>query len=84
MGIKHSSSILHACKMAGHSISITPVCTHPPRHSCIVFTQHPQSQFVVHAVIIAEQMVITVSENECIYQCDQTLNKMDTLYPWPQ
>ena len=49
------------------------VCRHLLRHSCIVFTQHPQSQLVVYAVIIAEPTVITVSENECIYQCDQQL-----------
>ena len=45
-----------------------PVCRHPLRHSCIVFTQHPQSQLVVYTVTTAEQRVITVSENECIYQ----------------
>ena len=31
-----------------------PVCRHLLRHSCIVFTQHPQSQLVVYTVIIAE------------------------------
>ena len=37
-----------------------PVCRHLLRHSCIVFTQYPQSQLVVYTVIIAEQ---TVSES---------------------
>ena len=59
----------------------TPVCRHLLRHICIVFTQHPQSQFVVHTVIIAEQTVITVSENECIYYCGQEFNKTGTLKP---
>ena len=36
---------------------------------------------MVYTIIIAEQAVITVSENECIYQCDQELNKTDTLKP---
>ena len=40
-------------------------------HSCTVFPQDPQSQLVVYTVIIAEQTLITVSENECIYRCDQ-------------
>ena len=59
--------------MVGHLISsilvnlAIPVCRHLLRHSCIVFTQHPQSQLVVYTVRIAEQTVITVSENECIY-----------------
>ena len=58
-----------------------PVCRHLLRHRCIVFTQHPQSQLVVYTVIIAEQTVIAVSENECIYQCDQELNKTGRLKP---
>ena len=57
-----------------------PVCRHLLRHSYTVFTQHPQSQLVVYTLIIAEQTVITVSENECIpYQCDQELTKTGTL-----
>ena len=36
---------------------------------------------MVYTVIIAEQTVITVSANECIYQCDQELNKTGTLKP---
>ena len=44
-----------------------PVCRHLIRHSCIVSTQHPQSQLVVYTVIIAEQTVINISEKECIY-----------------
>ena len=57
------------------------VCKHLLRHSCIVFTQHTHSQFVVYTVIIAEQTVITISENECIYQCGQRLNKTGTPNP---
>ena len=56
-----------------------PVWKHLLRHSCIVFTQHPQKQLVVYTVIIAEQTVITVSEKNFIYQCDQELNKTGTL-----
>ena len=56
-----------------------PVCRHLLRHSSIVVTQHPQSQLVVYTEIIAEQTVVTVSENECIYQCDQQLNNTDAL-----
>ena len=75
--------------MAGHLIEDTrllgklaiTVCRHLLRHSCIVFTQHPQSQLVFYTIIIAEQTVITVSENDCIYQCDQELNKTGTLNP---
>ena len=52
-----------------------PVCRHLLMHSCIVFTQHPQSQLVGYTLII------TVSGNECIYQCDQELNKTGTLQP---
>ena len=52
---------------------------HLLRHSCFVFRQHLQSQLVVYTVRIAEQTVITVSENECILQCDQRLNKTETL-----
>ena len=58
-----------------------PVCRHLLKHGCTVFTQHPQSQLVVYTAIIAEQTVITVSENECIYQCDQELNDTGTLNP---
>ena len=46
-------------------------CRHLLNHSCIVFTQYPQSQLVVKTVIIADQTLITVSENECLYQCVQ-------------
>ena len=56
-----------------------PVCRHMLMHSYIVFTQHPQSQLVVYTVIIAEQTIITVSENQCIYQCYQEFNKTNTL-----
>ena len=48
--------------------------------TCIVFTQHTQSQHVVYTVIIAEQTVTTVSGNECIYQCDQELTKTGDHY----
>ena len=44
-----------------------PMCRHLFKDSCVVFTQNPQSQIVVYTVGIAEQRVITVSENECIY-----------------
>ena len=52
---------------------VIPVCRRLLRHSCIVFTQHPQSQLVVYTVIIAKQTLITVSENECISVYTQTL-----------
>ena len=78
--------IIRTYIMTGYSISRTllvklpiSVCRHLPRHSCIVLTQQTQSQLVVYTVIIAEQTVITVSENECIYHCDQELDKTGTL-----
>ena len=73
-----------ATRFRGHPSTreaINPCFRHLLRHSCIDFTQHPQSQLVVYTVIIAEQTVITVSENECIYQCDQELNNTGTLKP---
>ena len=55
-----------------------PVCRHLLWHSCIVFSQHPQRQLVVYTVIIAEETVITVAENELVYQRDQELNNSNT------
>ena len=61
----------HTHTTAGHSIFedtrllrklAIPICRHLLRHSCIVFTQNPQSQLVGYTVIIDEQTVITVSD----------------------
>ena len=39
---------------------LIPVCRHMLKHSSVAFTQHPQSQLVVYAVITFEQILITV------------------------